>query len=85
MPRGMENAGKASYEERNQAMINASDFCVFYYDESYKPPLRKQKRSLTSEQPNSGTKLAYKYALRKSKNGSITIINIYKQEEQDVF
>ncbi len=33
MPEGVENAGKASYVERNQAMIDASDICVFYYNE----------------------------------------------------
>ena len=75
MPKRVENAGKASYVERNQEMINASDFCVFYYDETYKPPLRKQsQRSLTSHQPNSGTKLAYEYAKQKKK----VIINLYQ-------
>ena len=75
MPERIENAGKASYVERNQEMINASDFCVFYYDEEYKPPLRKQsRRSITSYQPNSGTKLAYEYAKQKKKE----IINLYR-------
>ncbi|MBQ8295106.1 MAG: hypothetical protein IJX87_01590 [Clostridia bacterium] len=75
MPERIENAGKASYVERNQEMINASDFCVFYYDEEYKPPLRKQsRRSLTSYQPKSGTKLAYEYAKQKKKE----IINLYR-------
>lgn len=75
MPSGIENAGKASYAERNQAMINASDFCVFYYNEEYKPPLRKQCRSaLSAYQPNSGTKLAYEYAKQKKKE----IINLFK-------
>ena len=75
MPIRIENAGKASYVERNQEMINASDFCVFYYDEEYKPPLRKQsRRSITSYQPNSGTKLAYEYAKQKKKE----IINLYR-------
>ena len=27
------SAGKASYVERNQEMIDDSDFCIFYYDE----------------------------------------------------
>ena len=30
-------ACKASYVERNQAMTNNSDYCVFYYDENYQP------------------------------------------------
>ena len=29
------SAGKASYIERNQEMIDDSDFCVFYYNETY--------------------------------------------------
>ena len=57
-------SGKAQYVERNQAMINDSDFCVFYYDKNY-VPLSKSK---------SGTKIAYEYALRKKKN----IINLFK-------
>lgn len=30
-PDGVAAAGKAAYVERNQAMIQASDFCVFYF------------------------------------------------------
>lgn len=30
-------AGRGSYVERNQAMINDSDYCVFYYNENYRP------------------------------------------------
>ena len=74
-PAKLENAGRASYVERNQEMINISDFCVFYYNTEYKPPLRKQSRSaLSAYQPKSGTKLAYEYALKKGKE----IINLYK-------
>ena len=61
-------AGKASYIERNQAMIDNSDFCVFYYDEDYLPKKRKQAKKYTSlYQPQSGTKLAYLYAVQKRK------------------
>lgn len=28
-------SGRVSYLERNQAMINDSDYCIFYYDENY--------------------------------------------------
>ena len=74
MPSKVENAGAARYVERNQEMINASDFCVFYYNEAYKPPLRKRYRSaLSTYQPKSGTKLAYEYAKQKQKE----IINLY--------
>ena len=62
------SAGKASYVERNQDMINASDYCVFYYDENYQPQKRKTlKQSASSYQPNSGTRLAYEYAKQKKK------------------
>ena len=61
-------AGKASYIERNQAMINDSDYCVFYYNENYQPQMRKRsRRSIGYYQPKSGTKLAYYYAKRKNK------------------
>ena len=59
-------AGRASYVERNQAMINNSDYCVFYYNESIKPINTKQ--NLGYHTPNSGTALAYKYANQKKKN-----------------
>ena len=54
MPHKVINAGKASYVERNQEMIDASDFCIFYYNSEYKPPLRKQSRNALSHyQPKS--------------------------------
>lgn len=74
MPHKVINAGKASYVERNQEMIDASDFCIFYYNSEYKPPLRKQSRNALSHyQPKSGTKVAYEYAKQKKKQ----IINLY--------
>ena len=60
------DAGKASYVERNKAMINDSDFCVFYYDKNYFPPTKTI----------SGTKIAYEYAVRKKKN----IINLFNNK-----
>lgn len=67
-PEHMENAGRASYVERNQEMINKSDFCIVYYDENYAPPKRKNsRRDLTDYQPRSGTKIAYDYAVKKKK------------------
>ena len=78
MPDGIENAGAASYVERNQAMINSSDVCVFYYDENYLPARRKQSRRALSEyQPKSGTKIAFDYATKKGKK----IINIAKEQD----
>ena len=70
----VENAGKASYVKRNQEMINNSHFCVFYYNESYKPPLKKRCNGYLSDyQPKSGTAICYQYAIKKKKN----IINLY--------
>ena len=67
------SSGKASYVERNQAMINDSDYCIFYYTKDYQPYIRKHnKHSISYYQPNSGTALAFTYANQKSKN----IINI---------
>ena len=72
-PKHMENAGKASYVERNQEMINQSKFCVVYYDENYHPPRRKNsRRDLFDYQPKSGTAVAYNYAVKKKKE----IINL---------
>ena len=66
-------AGKAGYLERNQAMIDNSEYCIFYYDKNYKPPQRKlSKSNLSFYQPQSGTSLAYKYAKQKQK----VIINV---------
>ncbi len=70
----MRDAGKASYVECNQEMINKSDYCVVYYNENYTPPRRKNsRRDLVDYQPKSGTKVAYDYAAKKKK----TIINIF--------
>lgn len=61
-------SGRASYIERNQAMINDSDYCLFYYNKEYVPPQRKySKRDIGYYQPNSGTAIAYEYAQRKKK------------------
>jgi len=73
-PEQIRGSGKASYVERNQEMINKSEFCIFYYDENYAPPRRKRsKNDVTDYQPKSGTKIAYDYAIEKGKN----IINIF--------
>lgn len=65
-------AGKASYIERNQAMIDDSDYCVFYIDENYQPSEQHDKSAYLSKK-RSGTKLAYAYAQRKRKK----IINVF--------
>ncbi len=61
-------SGRASYVERNQAMIDDSDYCIFYYDKNYSPEKRKySKRDFCYYQPKSGTALAYTYAKQKKK------------------
>ncbi len=53
---------KFSYIRRNQVMIDKSDFCLFYFDVNYLSNIKSQ----------SGTKIAYEYAIKKGKN----IINV---------
>lgn len=73
IPENVINAGKAAYVERNYHMIDKADLCIFYYDENYKPPLKPATRGrITREQPKSGTKVAYEYAIRQQKE----IINL---------
>ncbi len=73
-PKGVGSAGRASYVERNQAMIRESNVCIFYYDENYQPSRRRTSRhDLTDYRPKSGTALAYSYAKSKKK----TIINCF--------
>ena len=76
MPSGIERAGKAAYLERNQKMIDKSDFCVFYYDKDYVPKPKKTK-ALFARVTNSGTKIAYEYAEKKCKR----VINLYKETD----
>ena len=75
MPKRIENAGAARYVERNQEMINESEFVVVYYNESYSPPRKGKHGQIT--QAKSGTKLACEYATRKNKK---TIINVFEEK-----
>ena len=79
LPSGVENAGRASYVERNQAMIDASNYCIFYYNPEYLPPERRErKRNIRTYQPKSGTRIAYEYAIRKKQNGQLLeVFNLY--------
>lgn len=56
-PENLLKAGSAVYVERNYQMIDGSKFCVFYLSEDCAPKNRK-----------SGTKLAYDYAVKKTKS-----------------
>ena len=74
-PEKLKNAGKYSYVERNYEIINKSTYCVFYYNKNYIPPIKKQLKNdmLPETKRNSGTKIAYEYAIKKKKE----IINLY--------
>lgn len=75
-PKHIENSGRASYVERNQEMVNKSNYCIVYYDENYVPPRRRNsRRDLVDYQPKSGTKIAYNFAVKKKRE----IINLYKE------
>ena len=73
-PEGMDGTGRISYVKHNQAMVAASDICIFYYDEGYQPSRRKVSRwSPPDYQPNSCTQLVFESAVQKY----MTIINLY--------
>ena len=78
MPFRLNGAGRASYVERNQEMIDGSDYCVFYFDSTYLPRERRySKNCLTEYQPKSGTWLAFNYACQKKRCGRLVeIINL---------
>ena len=63
------NAGRAAYVERNFHMIDRSDICIFYFDETYSPSCVQISNNHFgySNTKVSGTKLAYDYALCKKK------------------
>ena len=84
VPKGVENAGVARYVERNQAMINDSDYCIFYYNENYQPPRRKYAKHYVGDyQPKSGTALSFEYACQRKRSGKdLTIINLYNEKEK---
>ena len=68
------NSGRLSYIKRNQDMIEKSDYCIFYYDSSYVPTVKKMSRhNINVFQPNSGTRVAFEYALKKRK----TVYNVF--------
>ena len=49
-------------------MINASEYCIFYYNPAYQPVPKK-----------SGTELAFKYANQRKRGGKdLTLINLYR-------
>lgn len=65
--------GKLSYIKRNNAMIDNSNICIFYYNQNYLPDKIHTHNNMIIKQPKSGTKIAYEYAISKHKN----IINVF--------
>ena len=67
---------KMLYVERNQEMINASDYCIFRYNPDYQPPRRKYSK-IGDYQSKSGSALAYGYASQRKRGGKdLSIINL---------
>ena len=80
-PSGVDRAGRASYVERNQAMIEESDVCVFYYDKNYRPERRKNRCSeICDRRSESGTAIAFKFAVKRNK----TIINCFYSKTPNI-
>ena len=77
-PESIINSGKLVYLERNCEMIDNSSYCVVYYDENNLPPRTKSSKNGVSDyQPNSGTKMAYNYAMKKK----LMVINLAESGE----
>ena len=73
-PDSILNAGKAVYIERNYEMIDKSELCIVYFDEKYMH--LSTEGDLVDNKPKSGTKIAYEYALKKSRR----IINVLEKQ-----
>ena len=73
-PEGVDKAGRASYVMRNQAMIQSSEICVFYYNPEYRPA----RKSLSHNQSKSGTQIAFDYAKSQHKQ----IVNIFELAQE---
>lgn len=80
MAERIDKAGRATYVERNQEMILASNVCIFYYDEFYQPtPKKWSKKDLFPRKRNSGTKVAYEFAQQKYRAGTLSkIYNVFE-------
>ena len=66
------SAGRAAYVERNQEIINISNFCVFYYNLNHLSPKRKNsKENIGERQLKSGTQLTFDYVHKRKKLGEL--------------
>lgn len=76
-PQSVLRSRKSCYIQRNKEMIDRADLCIFYYNKNYIPPVKvnNHDRSFSiSKHTNSGTSIAYRYAVKKNKK----IINIFE-------
>ena len=71
-PPKLSSVGKNSYIARNYEMIDQCDCCVFYYNDKYVPEQQNCTPLPTIRQ--SGTKIAYQYAIKKKK----IVINLFQ-------
>ena len=71
-PKECFGSGKISYIKRNLFMIDKSDFCKFYFNQDYLPPIKIRAKKI-AYQPKSGTALAFNYAKQKNKS----IVNFF--------
>ena len=74
-PEHISKAGKYAYVERNFEMINNSSVCVFYYNKNYIPQINPYNHKASILKRNSGTKIAYQYAVKKKKQ----IVNLFEE------
>jgi len=74
MPSQVKGSGKAAYVKRNQFMVDASDYCVFYCNPEYMVPPKETVQGLPPKQARSGTQLAYEYAISKNKR----VFNVFQ-------
>lgn len=75
-PQSVSRSTKVCYIQRNKEMIDRADLCIFYYNKNYLPPIKpNDDLHFISNRRNSGTLIAYRYAVKKNKN----IINVFEE------
>ena len=62
--------------DNDYEMIDSCDYCVFYFNKNYQPIVNQNRKNkmLLPKERNSGTKIAYLYAVKNGKK----IINLYQ-------
>lgn len=72
----LEYYGKSTYVQRNEKLINDSDYCVFYFNPNYEPKIKTCKHSLKVSR-KSGTRIAFDFAIQRKRE----VINIYNNKK----